>query len=543
MKKNSFVEGALISTIGIVLCKVIGLIYVIPFRAIIGTEGAILYGYAYTIYAVFVGLSSNGIPGAMAKVISEYNTLGYNYTKEQAYKIGKMIIVGIGIVSFLILFIFAPQLAHFIIGDIEGGNSIESIVLVIRIISTAILFVPFLSVGKGYLQGHKIMGVSAIANVLEQVVRVVFIIGGSFLAVKVFHLKLDTSVGIAVFGATVGALIAYLYVLNKINKNRELLNKDAKRTREEAKFTNKIIAKRIVLYALPFVLIETIRSIYNTVDTFTVVRTLVKLGYEVNNAESILSLITTWGAKLNMIVLAIAMGLTMSIIPNIVSSFVKNDLKDVSNKVNQSLKIILYTALPLTIGICFLSRPVWTMFYGYDLLSIDVFKIYILGALSMSFYFVLVDTTQALGNTKVALGVLLTSFLFKIIMNIPMMNLFNSIGIEAYYAPIFVTFFVQFISIIFLLSSLHKKYKVSYKENIKSFIKIIVLNLIMLLCLLIARLIIGTFPSTRLYSVLEIMVYGIIGMVVYFFISYKEKIINDVFNDEFINKILRKFKK
>ena len=31
MKKSNFLSGAIIATLGIVICKVIGLIYVIPF--------------------------------------------------------------------------------------------------------------------------------------------------------------------------------------------------------------------------------------------------------------------------------------------------------------------------------------------------------------------------------------------------------------------------------------------------------------------------------------------------------------------------------
>ena len=58
MKKNTFVKGALITTIGIVLTKILGIIYVIPFHAIIGDEGGALYGYAYTIYLFFVSFSS-----------------------------------------------------------------------------------------------------------------------------------------------------------------------------------------------------------------------------------------------------------------------------------------------------------------------------------------------------------------------------------------------------------------------------------------------------------------------------------------------------
>ena len=148
MKKNSFVEGAMISTIGIVLCKIIGILYVIPFRAIIGTKGAILYSYAYTIYSVFASLSSTGIPSAMAKTVSEYNALEYYDAQERAYKLGKWLIVIIGIICFLVLFIFAPQISYLIIGDLEGGNTIEDITYVIRVISTALLFIPILSVSK-----------------------------------------------------------------------------------------------------------------------------------------------------------------------------------------------------------------------------------------------------------------------------------------------------------------------------------------------------------------------------------------------------------
>ena len=71
MKKSGFLAGAAISTIGIVLCKIIGLVYVIPFYAIIGTQGGALYSYAYSIYSVFLTLSSTGIPLAISKMVSE----------------------------------------------------------------------------------------------------------------------------------------------------------------------------------------------------------------------------------------------------------------------------------------------------------------------------------------------------------------------------------------------------------------------------------------------------------------------------------------
>lgn len=539
MKKNTFVEGAFISTIGIVLCKILGIIYVIPFRAIIGTKGAILYSYAYTIYAIFASLSSTGIPTAMAKAVSEYNTLGYYNTQERAYKIGKYIIVGLGIICFLILFIFAPNLAYLIIGDIEGGNSIDEITFVIRVISTALLFIPILSVSKGYVQGHRMMGVPSLANVIEQLVRVIVIVGGSYLTLKVFNLSITTAVGVATFGATAGALVAYLYIITQINKNRAILKRDEKPKKEEAKLTNKVIFKRIILYSLPFILIEFIRSIYNSVDVFTVVRGLVSLGYDVNLAENVLSIITTWGSKLNMIILSLTFGITMSIIPNIVSSKTLKNYQDVSNKINQALKMILFISLPMTLGLCFLSSSVWTLFYGYDLLSTKIFSFYVLQALINSFFYILVDTTNALDNPKVALGTLLGSFILKAILNVPMMHLFKFLGIEAYYATIFTTMLVQGLSVIYLLYKLKKIYHVDYRSSFNCMIKIILINGIMLLSLMIVRLFLGPFETTRLWSLLEIIIYAFIGIIIYFTLSFKNNIFSEVFGQNFMKKIRR----
>ena len=58
MKKNGFMEGAIIATIAIILTKILGILYVIPFYKIIGQQGGALYGYAYNIYNVFLIISS-----------------------------------------------------------------------------------------------------------------------------------------------------------------------------------------------------------------------------------------------------------------------------------------------------------------------------------------------------------------------------------------------------------------------------------------------------------------------------------------------------
>ena len=123
LRKSTFLQGAFLATLGIVLSKILGIIYVIPFYAIIGNQGGALYGYAYNIYSIFLGISQAGVPLAMSRIISEYNTLEYYETKERIYKVGKTFLNILGVVSFLVLFFGAPFIAEGIIGGVEDGNT------------------------------------------------------------------------------------------------------------------------------------------------------------------------------------------------------------------------------------------------------------------------------------------------------------------------------------------------------------------------------------------------------------------------------------
>lgn len=542
MKKTGFLAGAAISTIGIVICKVIGLVYVIPFYAIIGTQGGALYSYAYSIYNMFLNLATSGIPVAMSKVVSEYNEVGYYNTKERTFKMGLKIIGFLGLISFLVLFIFAPQIAYLIIGDVKGGNSVEDVTMVIRVISTAILVVPFLSVSKGYLQGHKIMQVSSVANILEQIVRVIVILAGSFLTLKVFHLSLNTAVGVAVFGATVGALFAYFYVYAKIRKSKSL-NRKAKPTLAEVKITNKDLVKKIIFYALPFVAISVLQSAFVMVDVFTVVRGLTGIGYTTEISENVLSVIATWGSKLNMIVMSISMGIVMSLIPAIASAYAVKNYDEVNGKVNQALKTLLFVCVPMATGLCFLSSAVWTVFYGYNELNSSVFKLLIMSQITLSVCSVMVNASQSMNNTKQSIIALGGSLIAKVLLNVPMMHLFNLIGIEAYYAPIALNILIDTSASLYLLYIVKKDTRVSYFKTVQTIIKIVLCTVIMVLVLSILNMFIPSYSHSRMISILYIVLYGIIGMITYFFVAYKSKTIDNVFGKGFVQKVFDNLKK
>ena len=271
MRKNSLMEGAIIATIGIVIVKVIGLLYVIPFNAIIGEQGGALYGYAYTIYTLFLSISSAGFPFAISKLTSEYSALGYNKAVKDIYKLSLRIISIISIIIFIFLFLFAPNIAKLIIGESNSFNNYPDIAFVIRMVSFAILVIPFLSVTRGFLQGYKYIGPTSVSQILEQIVRVAVILVGSYVCLKIFKTDMKLAIGVAVSGAFFGGLISYIYLRIKIRKTNILTIEEKK---EEKIISKKEIVKKILTYSIPFILISLVYSLYNTVDMILLSRTM-----------------------------------------------------------------------------------------------------------------------------------------------------------------------------------------------------------------------------------------------------------------------------
>lgn len=541
MKKTNFMSGAIIATLGIIACKVLGLVYVIPFYAIIGTMGRSLYSYAYSIYSMFVNVSTSGVPLAISKSVSEYDTLGNYEAKERIYKLGKRIMTIFGFICFLLMFIFAEGLARYIMGNATGGNSIKDIAYVIRVVSTALLFVPLLSVARGYVQGSKYIQISSIANIIEQLVRVLVVVLGSYLAIKVFDLGVTNGVAISVFGATVGAIAASIYILLKINKNK---SKFKVKNDNSVKISDKELIKKIIVYAVPFIIIAVMKSAYGLVDTFTVVKGLTSVGFDTITAETASSVIVTWGNKFNTIIASICLGVAVSLIPSISSSLVVNDMKSVNDKVNQAFQMIIYLTLPMAIGISFLSRPIWTVFYGIDSLELGsaMLMFTIFTSVSYSMYSILVDANQAMNNTKLTFIILGSCVLLKIVLNTPMIHLFNAIGINGYYAPAFTDIFIQILIFLVVLIYFRKKYHFAYKKTFMNSLKTIVCSLVMLICLIGLKLIINQYlVGGRMISMISLAVYSIVGMIIYFVLSYKIGLVDSIFGKDRIDRYLKKF--
>lgn len=515
IKKNGFMEGAIIATIAIIITKILGILYVIPFYKIIGSQGGALYSYAYNIYNIFLIISSAGIPLAISKLTSEYETLKEYDKKNEMYKISKKFIYIFSISAFLLCFIFAKPLAKIILGNLQGGNTIEDVCFVIRCISFALLIVPVLSIYRGYLQGHKYITVSSISQVIEQIIRILIILIGSFICVKILNIDIKYAIGISVFSAAIGALISYVYLHIK-TKKANILKENTKK--DFSKEEKKEILKKIIGYCIPFIVINIANSLYDTTDMILIIRGLSKLGFNAKDVEIISSIFTTWGNKLVTVVKSFATGLTISLIPSLVNAYISKDMKRANYYYNKSLKVLLFIILPLTIFMSLFSNEIWTLFYGKSYYGPIIFRFQILVGVLDSAYVISCSTLQGLYKTKLIYFSSITGLIVNALLDLPLIFLFNKIGIYPFYGAIVATIIGYIIALGIPMYILYKKENFRYIETLKLLPKCLLSILIIIIIASLYKKIMPTFTSF-IGICINLLIIGVVLFIIYYILN------------------------
>lgn len=529
MKKDSFEKGAFVATLCIFITKFLGVLYVIPFYMIITTKGAALYSYAYNVYAIFLSISTAGIPLALSKLTSEFDAKKMYDAKLRTYKVSMRLIFTISIVTFLILMIFTPQFAHLIIGDVTGGNTIEDIVLVIRAVAFALLVLPFVSIDRGFLQGNKYISPSSISQVVEQIVRIIFLLGGSYLILKVLDLSETAAIMIAISGATIGGIGAFIYLEYIFGKHKDDIFKTP--TKED-KITNKEIAKKIISYAIPFVIVNVALTVYNFVDIVLIYRTLTgALHLSAVDTEAIISVYSTWTEKFQRIVISVSTGVAVSLIPNIVKHYTMKDKEGVKKTFNKAIQIVTFLALPLTILISIFAKDVWYVFYGKNEIGSIVltFNIYIafLSAISVT----LTSALQGLSKYKIVYLSVILGIVINAALDVPLILLMNKFNIYPYYGAILSSIIGFSISNLIALKLAKKECDIDYKPTYKMLLKLALSVVLLIGSALILKSFVTYNYTNRFIGLVMTSIYFVIPLGIYLLINYKNGMIKELLKD------------
>ena len=224
-QQQQMVRGAAWLTASNFISRLLGAFYIIPWYAWMGThaeQANALFGMGYNIYAVFLLISTAGIPVAIAKQVSKYNTLGQEETSYYLLrKILKLTLV-LGFIFAAIMYVGAPIQAAW-----SGGG--EDLIRVMQSLAWAVLLFPSMSVLRGFFQGFNNLKPYAMSQIAEQVIRVIWMLLTAFMIMKIGSGDYVSAVVQSTFAAFIGmiaSIAVLIFFLWKEGKLQAILSKE-----------------------------------------------------------------------------------------------------------------------------------------------------------------------------------------------------------------------------------------------------------------------------------------------------------------------------
>lgn len=513
---SNIVKGAFILTLASFLSKFLGMIYVIPFNALVGDTGGTLFSFAYTPYSIFISLSTVGIPVAVSKFVSKYNSLGDYETSYKMFKIASKIMAITGIVAFLVLFFSSEWLAHLMItSDDPVGITVEDVTFVTRMVSIALLIIPVMSISRGFFQGYETMMPTAVSQVVESIIRVLCILVGSFVIIKVMGGSIVTAVGFSTFAAFIGALASCIVLYIYWKKTKPTINQQLEMQQKSYNVSTKELLVELFQYAGPFILVGLAIPLYQLVDQFTFERAMVASGLE-KIWESAYAVINYYGHKIVIIPMTIATGLSLSILPTLTKSFTQNDRELLNNQINQALQIVFVLVIPAAAGMAILSNETYGALYGLNDIAGQLLAWYSPVVLLFGLFSVSAAILQGINEQRFAVISLLAGLLVKILLNVQLIHWFGAKG------AIFGTALASGIAVLLNLVHIKKSINFSYKQLFKRTILILIFTAIMVIAIWIVKIILEFIipADTHMGVIIHLMVGVMAGGGVYLYLAH-----------------------
>lgn len=426
---SNLLKGTMILTVGLLLSRILGVLYIIPFYQLVGEEYIGLYQYAYVPYSIVLAIAVSGIPIAVSKFVSKHNTLGDYATGRKLVKSSMLLMVITGLLGFLVLYLLAEPIAHLVIKDKDTLITVQDVAIVIKYVSFAVIVVPVMSLIRGFFQGYQHMTPTAISQLIEQIVRILFVLTGAFLVMKVFNGTEKTAVSFAVFAAFLGA-IASLFVLywywKKLKPEFNDLLESSGNTTSNVSLKN--IYKEILVYTVPFALVGVINPLFQFVDMITFNRAMTMIGFSGKESGIFLGMLNLTTHKLVMIPVMLATGFSMALIPYITSYYAKQDFAQVRKSLDQTFQILLFLTVPAAMGISVLANEFYLVFYEQSETGSMVLAHYAPVAILFALYPVTTAILQGIDRQKLIILNLLLGILTKLVLNTPLIKAFETDG-------------------------------------------------------------------------------------------------------------------
>lgn len=533
---SKLLRGTFILTLGTMISKMLGLFYVIPFYHIVGSSGQALYAFSYIPYTIFISIATAGVPLAVSKYISKYNALEEYAVGRKLFKSGLIIMMFTGIMSFLALYFLAPYIAAMSTNS-NVGSDIEDVTTVIRAVSFALILVPIMSLIRGFFQGHQSMGPSAVSQVIEQIVRITFVLAGAYIVLHYMNGTISQAVSVATFAAFIGGVGGLFSLIWYWYKRREYLNELLLHDKGTMNISLTEMYKEIVIYAAPFVFVGIANPLFQFIDQFTFIKTMESIGYDNTAAKDAFAIITMQTHKLVIIPVALATAFSLTLVPSITTAFVNEDRVSLNHQLNQAFQVVLFLTLPAVVGLSMLAEPIFTLFYEHSELGTEVLRTYAPVAVLFAFFLVTAAILQGINEQRFTVLSLLVGLLIKLSLNIPLIKLMETEGAImataiGYAAAILINLFV-------IKTFAGYPFKFVFRRSLL----IVLFTIVMFIGTGIVYKLLTLFlsPASNFSALVIVIICAAVGAGIYFYLSLKTRLIYFLLGDK-VDRILRKLR-
>ena len=197
-KKQTFLHGTALLALSTAIVKLIGAVYSIPLKAIIGDTAFGYYSTAYEIYTLLLMISTAGLPVAMSRMISQASSLEKYRQVRKIYATSRTIFLVLGLIGTGLMMVFCRQLAAF--------QRQPDAWITILALGPACLLICLMSTFRGFFQGQSNMKPTSVSQVLEAAVKLVCGLGFA-IAILWYTSSKSYAAGGAIFGVTMSCLI------------------------------------------------------------------------------------------------------------------------------------------------------------------------------------------------------------------------------------------------------------------------------------------------------------------------------------------------
>jgi len=512
MSGSSLMQGAFILSAAIFFTKLIGMLFTIPFYAIVGSHGVYLYGFSYNPYAIILSISTVGVPLAVSKFVAKYNAMGDYKTGQRLFRSGLPLMTITGCIGFIIMYFGAPIIVK--LSDVHAQDY-HDLIKIMRVLSFALIIVPSMSLIRGYFQGFQSMGPTALSQTVEQIVRIGCGLIGAFIIVDLLGGSKVTGVAFVTLGAFMGAVAGLIVLIRYWIKRKPHLDQLQSQSQEASRPALTSMYKELISYAIPFVCVGLATQLYLQIDQFTL-NHFMREFHQISKGdlELIVDCLMQLDQKLVMIPVSLSTALALSVVPSISSSYVLGDRRDMYTKITHALQLTIFLTIPAVIGLSVLSHMIYGLFYNVNDVAIggEILRWYAPSALFFALFSVTAAILQGINRQKVTILSLGVGILLKLILNPIFIKWFDLTG------SIWATDIGYLFSILINCAVIRWETQYSYKFIIKRFLLVMIFGVIMWMGIEILFLFHGSStPETKeqslIYTVLGVLLGGAIFLI------------------------------